>query len=103
MKKYKELGATVEEVSLDIAQYALAAYYIIGCAEASSNLGRFDGIRYGYRTKEFKDLREIYKNLEVKDLEQKLKEELFLEHMYYLLGIMMLTIKSTTSTYIGCK
>ena len=61
MKKYKELGATVEEVSLDIAQYALAAYYIIGCAEASSNLGRFDGIRYGYRTKEFKDLREIYK------------------------------------------
>lgn len=61
MKKYKELGATVEEVSLDIAQYALAVYYIIGCAEASSNLGRFDGIRYGYRTKEFKDLREIYK------------------------------------------
>ena len=61
MKKYKELGATVEEVSLDIAQYALAAYYIIGCAEASSNLGRFDGIRYGYRTKEIKDLREKYK------------------------------------------
>ena len=61
IEKYKELGAVVEEVSLDIAKYSLAAYYIIGCAEASSNLGRFDGIRYGYRTKEFKNLREIYK------------------------------------------
>lgn len=61
IEKYKELGATVEEISLDIANYALAAYYIIGCAEASSNLGRFDGIRYGYRTPEFKDLKEIYK------------------------------------------
>ena len=58
---YKELGAEVEEFSLDIAQYALATYYIIACAEASSNLGRFDGIRYTYRTKEFKSLKEIYK------------------------------------------
>ena len=61
MEKYKELGANVEEFSLDIAQYALATYYIIACAEASSNLGRFDGIRYTYRTPEFKDLKEIYK------------------------------------------
>ena len=61
MEKYKELGAIVEEISLDIAEYSLAAYYIIGCAEASSNLGRFDGIRYTYRTPEFKNLKEIYK------------------------------------------
>ena len=61
IEKYKELGAEVEEFSLDIAQYALATYYIIACAEASSNLGRFDGIRYTYRTPEFKDLKEIYK------------------------------------------
>ena len=61
IEKYKELGAEVEEFSLDIAQYALATYYIIACAEASSNLGRFDGIRYTYRTSEFKDLKEIYK------------------------------------------
>ncbi len=61
IEKYKELGAEVEEFSLNVAEYALAAYYIIGCAEASSNLGRFDGIRYGYRTPEFKDLKEIYK------------------------------------------
>lgn len=61
IEKYKELGAEVEEISLNIAQYALATYYIIACAEASSNLGRFDGIRYTYRTSEFKNLKELYK------------------------------------------
>lgn len=61
IEKYKELGAEIEEFSLDIAQHALAAYYIIACAEASSNLGRFDGIRYGYRSPEFKNLKELYK------------------------------------------
>ncbi len=61
IEKYKELGAEVEEFSLDIAQYSLAAYYIIACAEASSNLGRFDGIRYTYRTQEYKNLRDLYK------------------------------------------
>ena len=49
-EKFKELGAEVEECSLDIGKQALATYYIIACAEASSNLGRFDGIRYGYRS-----------------------------------------------------
>ena len=61
-KKYEELGATVEECSMDVGKYALAVYYIIACAEASSNLGRFDGIRYGYRTEKFDNLKEIYKN-----------------------------------------
>ena len=61
IEKYKELGAKVEEFSLDIAQYALATYYIIACAEASSNLGRFDGIRYTYRAPEYKKLKELYK------------------------------------------
>ena len=61
IEKYKELGAEVEEFSLDIAKYSLATYYIIACAEASSNLGRFDGIRYTYRTPEFKNLKELYK------------------------------------------
>lgn len=59
--KYKEMGAEIEEFSLDIAQYALATYYIVACAEASSNLGRYDGIRYTYRTKDAKNLKEIYK------------------------------------------
>ena len=60
--EYKKLGATVEECTLDMANEALATYYIIACAEASSNLGRFDGIRYGYRTKNFTNLKELYKN-----------------------------------------
>ena len=61
IEKYKEMGAEVEEFSLDIAKYALATYYIIACAEASSNLGRYDGIRYTYRSPEAKTLKEIYK------------------------------------------
>ena len=62
IEKYKELGAEVEEFSLDIAKYSLAAYYIIACAEASSNLGRFDGIRYGYRTPNYENLEDIFVN-----------------------------------------
>ena len=62
IETYKELGAEVEEISLDVAKYSLATYYIIACAEASSNLGRFDGIRYGYRTKNFTNLKELYEN-----------------------------------------
>lgn len=62
IKEYKKLGAIVEECSLDVADYALATYYIIACAEASSNLGRFDGIRYGYRTKNYSNLKELFKN-----------------------------------------
>ena len=61
-KKYEELGATIEECSLDVGKYATAVYYIIACAEASSNLGRFDGIRYGYRSEKFDNLKDIYKN-----------------------------------------
>lgn len=61
IEEYKKLGAEIEEISLDIAQYALATYYIIACAEASSNLGRFDGIRYGYRAPKATNLKEIYK------------------------------------------
>ena len=62
MERYKKLGATIEECSLNIADYALATYYIIACAEASSNLGRFDGIRYGYRTQNYTNLKELFKN-----------------------------------------
>ena len=47
---YKKVGAKVVEIELASVDYALAAYYIIACAEASSNLGRYDGIRYGFRT-----------------------------------------------------
>ena len=59
MEDLKELGATVEEISLPITEVGLPAYYIISSAEASSNLARFDGIRYGYRAKDFADVDEL--------------------------------------------
>ena len=61
-KKYEEMGAIVEDCSFEVGQYATSVYYIIACAEASSNLGRFDGIRYGYRTENYDNLKDIYKN-----------------------------------------
>ncbi len=61
-KKYEEMGAIVEECSFDVGKYATSVYYIIADAEASSNLGRFDGIRYGYRSEKFDNLKDIYKN-----------------------------------------
>ena len=76
--KYKEMGAIVEECSLDIAKYSLAAYYIIACAEASSNLGRFDGIRYTYRTNEFKNLKELYKKSRTEGFGSEVKRRIIL-------------------------
>lgn len=58
--KYRELGATVDEVSLPHNKYGVAAYYIISSSEASSNLQRFDGIRYGYRADDTKSLEDVY-------------------------------------------
>ena len=78
IEKYRELGAEVEECSLDIAEYALATYYIIACAEASSNLGRFDGIRYGYRTKNFKTLKDIYRNSRTEGFGDEVKRRIIL-------------------------
>ena len=78
IEKYKELGAEVEEFSLDIAKYSLAAYYIIACAEASSNLGRFDGIRYGYRTQDYKDLNELFKKSRTEGFGAEVKRRIIL-------------------------
>ncbi len=77
-KTYEKLGATVEECSLDIGKTALAVYYIIACAEASSNLGRFDGIRYGYRTEKFDNLREIYINSRTEGFGPEVKRRIIL-------------------------
>ena len=78
VEKYKELGAIVEECSLDIAEYALATYYIIACAEASSNLGRFDGIRYGYRTNNYENLKDIYRNSRSEGFGEEVKRRIIL-------------------------
>ena len=57
----KKKGAVVEEFDLGLVEYAIPAYYVIACAEASSNLARFDGVKYGYRTKEYTALHNMYK------------------------------------------
>ncbi len=57
----KNMGAEVEEFDLGLVEYAIPAYYVIACAEASSNLERFDGVKYGYRTAEYEGLHNMYK------------------------------------------
>lgn len=54
-------GALVEEFDLSLVEYAIPAYYVIACAEASSNLARFDGVKYGYRSQEYEGLHQMYK------------------------------------------
>ena len=60
-KVLEEKGAIVEEFDLSLVEYAIPAYYVIACAEASSNLARFDGVKYGYRTEEYDGLHNMYK------------------------------------------
>lgn len=60
IKQLEKEGAIIEQVSLPTTRYAIEAYYIIAPSEASSNLARYDGVRYGYRTSDYKDLEEMY-------------------------------------------
>lgn len=60
-RQYENLGARVDEVSLPSLEYALPAYYVISSAEASSNLARFDGVKYGYRAEGYEDIDELYR------------------------------------------
>ena len=60
-KVLEEKGAIVEEFDLSLVEYAIPAYYVIASAEASSNLSRFDGVKYGYRTEDYEGLHNMYK------------------------------------------
>ena len=59
-KRYEALGAFVEEADLPALEYALPAYYVISSAEASSNLARFDGVKYGFRAEDYEDIDQLY-------------------------------------------
>ena len=59
IRKYEELGAEIVRFDMPIIKYALPVYYILACAEASSNLGRYDGIRYGYRTDSYNGIHDM--------------------------------------------
>ena len=60
-KVLEEKGAIVEQFDLSLVEYAIPAYYVIASAEASSNLSRFDGVKYGYRAEEYEGLHNMYK------------------------------------------
>ncbi|MGT2959863.1 Asp-tRNA(Asn)/Glu-tRNA(Gln) amidotransferase subunit GatA [Streptococcus caballi] len=77
-KQFEKLGATVEEVSLPHSKYGVAVYYIIASSEASSNLQRFDGIRYGYRTENYQNLDDIYINTRSEGFGDEVKRRIML-------------------------
>lgn len=60
-KVLEKKGAMIEEFELHSVEFAVPSYYVIACAEASSNLSRFDGVKYGYRTPDFEGLQDVYK------------------------------------------
>ena len=77
-KKLEEKGAIVEEFDLSLVEYAIPAYYVIACAEASSNLARFDGVKYGYRTETYDGLHNMYKKTRSEGMGAEVKRRIML-------------------------
>lgn len=75
---YKELGAQIVEVSLPLLKYSIGVYYIIATAEASSNLARYDGVRYGHRTADPKNLLEMYTKTRAEGFGDEVKRRIML-------------------------
>ncbi|WP_392486251.1 Asp-tRNA(Asn)/Glu-tRNA(Gln) amidotransferase subunit GatA [Haloimpatiens sp. FM7315] len=78
LRVFKENGAIVEKISLPLLNYSIADYYIIACAEASSNLARFDGVKYGFRAKNFKDAEDICINSRTEGFGREVKRRIIL-------------------------
>ena len=78
IKVYEMLGAECEECSLPLSKYALPAYYLISSAEASSNLARFDGIKYGYRAEEYHGLTDLYETTRSEGFGEEVKRRIML-------------------------
>jgi aspartyl-tRNA(Asn)/glutamyl-tRNA(Gln) amidotransferase subunit A len=86
--EFKKLGAQVVEVSLPNTELSIPAYYVIAPAEASSNLSRFDGVRYGHRAAEYKDLTDMYEKTRAEGFGAEVKRRIMvgtyvLSHGYY--------------------
>jgi aspartyl-tRNA(Asn)/glutamyl-tRNA(Gln) amidotransferase subunit A len=78
IKLFESWGAKIETVSLPHTEYAVAVYYIIATAEASSNLARYDGVKYGFRSKGYRDLLEMYCQTRAKGFGQEVKRRIIL-------------------------
>jgi len=78
IKTFENLGAEIEEISLPLNKYAIATYYIIATAEASANLARYDGVKYGYRTKDPENLLEMYTKTRAEGFGDEVKRRIML-------------------------
>lgn len=78
VKTLEEKGAIVEEFELDLVDYAIPTYYTIASAEASSNLERFDGVKYGYRSEEYNGLHDMYKKTRSRGFGEEVKRRIML-------------------------
>ena len=88
LKEYEKLGATLVDVSLPKTSMSIPAYYVIAPAEASSNLSRFDGVRYGHRAKDYADLSDMYRKSRAEGFGDEVKRRILigayvLSHGYY--------------------
>jgi aspartyl-tRNA(Asn)/glutamyl-tRNA(Gln) amidotransferase subunit A len=86
--EYKKLGATIVDISLPNSRLSIPVYYVLAPAEASSNLSRFDGVRYGHRAKEYNDLTEMYEKSRSEGFGEEVKRRIMigtyvLSHGYY--------------------
>lgn len=75
---YKSLGAEIVYFDLPALKYALPVYYILACAEASSNLGRYDGIRYGYKAENYRDVKDMIKKTRSRGFGDEVKKRILL-------------------------
>jgi aspartyl-tRNA(Asn)/glutamyl-tRNA(Gln) amidotransferase subunit A len=75
---FRSRGAIVEEFELHSVEFAVPSYYVIACAEASSNLSRFDGVKYGYRTPDFTGLQDVYKNTRTEGFGDEVKRRMMI-------------------------
>ena len=88
LKEFEKLGATRVDISLPRTKLSIPAYYVIAPAEASSNLGRFDGVRYGHRAKDYRDLNDMIERSRAEGFGAEVKRRIFtgayvLSHGYY--------------------
>ena len=102
-KHLESLGAIVEEVSLPHSKYGVAVYYIIASSEASSNLQRFDGIRYGYRTDDYENLDDVYVNTRSEGFGEEVKRRIMLGTFSLSSGMMPISKKLVKYEHLSWK